>query len=72
MNLMKRKMMKRLSVPAALCMLAMLLFAAVPARAAQMTPPTGDDSNIGLWIGVMAAAVAGIVLILVLHKKNKE
>ena len=37
------------------------------------TPKTGDESNIGLWIALLAASAAGVVAFgVVRHRKNKK
>lgn len=35
-------------------------------------PPMGDDTNLGLWIGISAVSLLVIVLILIFGKKRKE
>lgn len=35
-------------------------------------PATGDDSNIGIWIAVLAGSIAIIIILLLWRKKDKE
>ena len=48
------------------------LVAELPEEAGGETPATGDDSNITLWIGVMAVAAAGAVGTVLYSKKRKN
>jgi hypothetical protein len=36
------------------------------------SPPTGDTSNIGLWIGLMAASLLGVITVVILSVRRKK
>jgi LPXTG-motif cell wall-anchored protein len=38
----------------------------------QPQPKTGDDANIGFWIGLLAVALGGVIAIFIIRRKNRR
>lgn len=65
-----KRMMILLLAAAALCVMPVLGTAGENARG--MNPATGDETQLGLLIGLMAVCLVGIVVLLVLMKKRSK
>lgn len=58
-----------------LCVFALLLalgVSALPAVVPAVTPPTGDTSNIWLWVALLAGSLVAIVLLFIFLRPKKH